>query len=73
MKKLNILFVFMVFGGLALKAQAPSTPPSSANEGGVGGGGSPIGSGIVQLIAQAEGYNVKKVDDAGKNHKQVNR
>jgi hypothetical protein len=69
MKKQIILFVIMVFGGLALMAQAPPTPPSSANQGGtgpVGGGGAPIGSGMVLLIAMAAGYGGKKVYQARK-------
>jgi hypothetical protein len=45
-------------------------PPSSANNGGtsgpVGGGGAPIGSGIVLLISLAAGYGGKKVYDLKK-------
>jgi hypothetical protein len=64
MKKFIILSVFLMISGLALMAQAPPAPPSSANEGGqgpVGGGGAPIGSGMVLLIALAAGYGGKKV------------
>ena len=70
MKRLFILSVFLMISGLALIAQAPPAPPSSANQGGTGpvGGGAPIGSGIVLLITLAAGYGGKKVYDFRKNN-----
>ncbi len=73
MKKLMILLVYLTISSFALLAQAPPTPPSGANQGGtgpVGGGGAPIGSGLVLLIAMAAGYGGKKVYDF-KNQKPV--
>ncbi len=64
MKKIILLTVFAAISSFALLAQAPPTPPTNANQGGtgpVGGGGAPIGSGIVLLITMAAGYGAKKV------------
>ncbi len=70
MKKILFVTLVFLFGGFALLAQAPPPPPADAgagNPGGpVGGGGAPIGSGIVILLALGAGYGTKKVFDAGK-------
>jgi len=60
-----------MISGFSLLAQAPPTPPQNANEGGgpVGGGGAPIGSGLILLISLAAGYGGKKVFEAGKKRK----
>jgi hypothetical protein len=66
MKKILAITAILMIGGFSLLAQAPPTPPSSANQGGtgpVGGGGAPIGSGMVLLISLAAGYGGKKVFD----------
>ncbi len=66
MKKIILLTVFTAISSFGLLAQAPPVPPSSANQGGtgpVGGGGAPIGSGVVLLISLAAGYGGKKVYD----------
>ena len=68
MKKILMLSIVLTISGFSLVAQAPPSPPVNANEGGgpVGGGGAPIGSGIVLLITLAAGYGGKKVFDARK-------
>ena len=68
MKRILMLSVFLIIGGISLLAQAPPAPPSSANQGGTGpvGGGAPIGSGVVLLISLAAGYGGKKVFDFNK-------
>ena len=69
MKKILAITAILMISSFALLAQAPPVPPSSANQGGtgpVGGGGAPIGSGMVLLIALAAGYGGKKVFDARK-------
>jgi hypothetical protein len=53
--------VFLIYG-FALMEQAPPIP-SMQN---LGGGGAPIGSGIVLLISLAAGYVGKKVFDLRK-------
>jgi hypothetical protein len=69
MKKILVLSIVLMISGFSLLAQAPPVPPSSANNGGSNGpvgGGAPIGSGVVLLIAMAAGYGGKKVYDARK-------
>ena len=68
MKKILMISIVLMLSGFSLLAQAPPSPPVNANEGGgpVGGGGAPIGSGIVLLIALAAGYGGKKVFEVGK-------
>ena len=68
MKKILMISIVLMLSGFSLLAQAPPSPPVNANEGGgpVGGGGAPIGSGIVLLIALAAGYGGKRVFDARK-------
>ena len=68
MKKILMLSIVLTISGFSLVAQAPPSPPVNANEGGgpVGGGGAPIGSGMVILISLAAGYGGKKVFDARK-------
>lgn len=64
MKKILTFTAILIISGFTLFAQAPPTPPSSANEGGdgpVGGGGAPIGSGIAILLALGAGYGSKKI------------
>ena len=72
MKKILAITAILMIGGLSLLAQAPPVPPSSANNGGtngpVGGGGAPIGSGLVLLITLAAGYGGKKVYDFNKQN-----
>ena len=65
MKKILAITAILMISGFSLLAQAPPSPPVNANEGGgpVGGGGAPIGSGIVLLITMAAGYGGKKVYD----------
>jgi hypothetical protein len=50
-------------------------PPSSANNGGtngpVGGGGAPIGSGLVILLSLCAGFGTKKVYDFKKRNPDV--
>ena len=69
MKKILMISIVLMISGISLLAQAPPAPPSSANQGGtgpVGGGGAPIGSGVVLLIVMAAGYGGKNVFDARK-------
>jgi hypothetical protein len=79
MKKTHKSLVFSLFllGFMALSqisfAQFPPPPPSGdkgGNNNGVPGGGAPIGSGLVLLMAMAAGYGGKKVFDF-KNQKPV--
>ena len=68
MKKLITILVLMFTIGI-LSAQTPPPPPndpSNGNTNGPVGGGAPVGSGIVLLIAMAAGYGGKKVGDARK-------
>jgi hypothetical protein len=63
-----ILLGFMAISQISL-AQFPPPPPSGGKGGdtnGVPGGGAPIGSGMVLLIAMAAGYGGKKVYQAKK-------
>ncbi len=64
------MFALILFGFMALsqisQAQAPPPPPGvkGGDTNGVpGGGGAPIGSGMVLLITLAAGYGGKKVFD----------
>ena len=67
MKKLITLTSILMISGFSLFAQAPPEPPENAgSQGGPVGGGAPIGSGVVLLIAMAAGYGGKKVFDARK-------
>ena len=62
MKKILTLTAILMISGFSLLAQAPPTPPENAGgNGGPVGGGAPIGSGVVLLIAMAAGYGGKKV------------
>jgi len=64
MKKILAIAAFLMISGFSLLAQAPPTPPENASgNGGPVGGGAPIGSGVVLLIAMAAGYGGKKVFD----------
>jgi hypothetical protein len=64
MKKILTLTAILMISGFSLLAQAPPTPPENAGgNGGPVGGGAPIGSGVVLLIAMAAGYGGKKVFD----------
>ena len=61
-----ILFGFMAIVQIS-QAQAPPPPPGAKGgdtNGVPGGGGAPIGSGIVLLITLAAGYGGKKVFQA---------
>jgi hypothetical protein len=75
MKKILTLTAILMIGGLSLLAQAPPVPPSSANNGGtngpVGGGGAPIGSGLVILLSLCAGFGTKKVYDFKKRNPDV--
>jgi hypothetical protein len=67
MKKILTLTAILMISGFSLLAQAPPTPPENAGgSGGPVGGGAPIGSGLVLLIAMAVGYGGKKVYNARK-------
>jgi hypothetical protein len=67
MKKILTLTAILMISGFSLLAQAPPTPPENAGgSGGPVGGGAPIGSGVVLLIAMAAGYGGKKVYNARK-------
>ena len=67
MKKILAITAILMISGFSLLAQAPPTPPENAGgNGGPVGGGAPIGSGVVLLIAMAAGYGGKKVFDLGK-------
>ena len=62
MKRIILLTVFAAIRSFALLAQAPPPPPGDAGgSGGPVGGGAPIGSGIVLLLAMSAGYAGKKV------------
>jgi len=59
-----------MISGFSLMSQTPPPPPdnpSNAGSNGPVGGGAPVGSGIVLLIALAAGYGGKKVYDARKS------
>ena len=67
MKKILTLTAILMISGFSLLAQAPPAPPENAGgNGGPVGGGAPIGSGLVLLIAMAAGYGGKKVYNARK-------
>ena len=69
MKKILTLTAILMISVFSLLAQAPPAPPNDPSNGGTGGpvgGGAPIGSGLVLLIAMAAGYGGKKVYDARK-------
>jgi hypothetical protein len=62
-KILTIAVFFLMFNGVA-NAQAPPPPEGSGGQSGSGnvpGGGAPIGSGLVVLLALGAGYGAKKV------------
>jgi len=66
MKKILAITAILMISGFSLLAQAPPPPPNDPSNGGTGGpvgGGAPIGSGLVLLIAMAAGYGGKKVYD----------
>jgi hypothetical protein len=66
MKKILAITAVLMISGFSLLAQAPPPPPNDPSNGGTGGpvgGGAPIGSGVVLLIAMAAGYGGKKVYD----------
>jgi len=66
MKKILAITAILMISGFSLLAQAPPPPPNDPSNGGTGGpvgGGAPIGSGVVLLIAMAAGYGGKKVYD----------
>jgi len=64
MKKIFAITTILMIFGFSLLAQAPPAPPANAgSSGGPVGGGAPIGSGVVLLIAMAAGYGGKKVYD----------
>ena len=64
MKKILAITAVLMISGFSLLAQAPPAPPQNAGgSGGPVGGGAPIGSGVVLLIAMAAGYGGKKVFD----------
>ncbi len=66
MKKILAITAVLMISGFSLLAQAPPPPPNDPSNGGTGGpvgGGAPIGSGLVLLIAMAAGYGGKKVYD----------
>jgi len=51
-----------MISGFSILAQAPPAPPQNAGgSGGPVGGGAPIGSGLILLIAMAAGYGGNKV------------
>jgi hypothetical protein len=67
------MFALILLGFMAIiqisQAQAPPPPPGTKGgetNGVPGGGGAPIGSGIVLLITLAAGYGGKKVFEARK-------
>jgi len=62
MKKILAFTAILMISGFSLLAQAPPPPPAEANgSGGPVGGGAPIGSGLILLIAMAAGYGGNKV------------
>lgn len=65
MKKLILLSIFLMIGSMAILAQDPPEPPSDAGSGGGPvGGGSPVGSGLVIMVALAAGYGTRKIYQA---------
>ncbi len=62
MKKILAITAILMISGFSLLAQAPpSPPPNAGGNGGPVGGGAPIGSGLILLIAMAAGYGGNKV------------
>jgi len=63
-----MLSIVLMISRFSLLAQAPPVPPTNAGTGGdpVGGGGAPIGSGLILLILLAAGYGGKKVYEVRK-------
>ncbi len=74
MKKIAVLFILLLMTGISgLVMGQPGDPPAnptSPNGGGNGpvGGGAPIGSGLVILLALGAGYSGKKVYDFRKKN-----
>jgi len=75
MKKaiLNLIItgLFVVVPVIIASASAPPPPPPPPTGGGsdpnpIGGGGAPIGSGLVMLISMGAAYGAKKVYNARK-------
>lgn len=68
MKKITLLFVFVLIGGIMLTAQEPPPPPDNpgTNNNGPVGGGVPVGSGIAVLVTFAACFGAKKAFDASK-------
>ncbi len=68
--KIFVLTLFVLVSTTSVFAQDPPPPPPGSGHGAGGsqvpGGGAPIGSGVVLLIAMAAGYGGKKVYDFGK-------
>ena len=65
MKKFITISILVFTIGI-LSAQTPPPPPndpSNGNTNGPVGGGAPVGSGMVLLMAMAAGYGGKKVYD----------
>ena len=63
MKKIIILFAFVILGSITLLAQAPPHPPTTANNGGtngVVGGNAPVGSGLAIMLVMSALYAGKK-------------
>ncbi len=65
--RIFVLTLFVLVFTTSVFAQDPPPPPPGAGHGAGGsqvpGGGAPIGSGLVLLIAMAAGYGGKKVYD----------
>ncbi len=72
MKRITVLIVFLLFSGMSMLAQDPPPPmpdlPPNELQNGPVGGGSPIGSGLVILLALGAGYGGKKVYDFRKKN-----
>jgi hypothetical protein len=68
---LTLLILFLIVPHTSVFAQDPPPPPPGGGHGAGGsqvpGGGAPIGSGMVLLIALAVGYGGKKVYDFKKS------
>jgi hypothetical protein len=59
---LLVVILLNVITASPLLAQEPPPPPPQHGEGGnVPGGGAPVGSGVVLLIALGAAYGVKKI------------
>lgn len=62
-KTLSFILLFVIISGSSVTAQGPPPPPppDHGSNSNVPGGGAPIGSGLLLLVALGAGYGAKKL------------